>query len=186
MLGAEQETWLLRGLGTQACRWTAVAQGDVFAPLDLLDQDGLQLSQDSWDGFFATRQRILDTIRERKIGNAVCLGGDIHSFYAGHVKADPLNEQSQPLLSEIVTTSVSAGGGGEARYRSGQRMVRQQPFATYWDNRWRGYVLNEVTASGWRADLRKVEDVRLPDSQVSLLDRLEIESGQVGVTVTRR
>jgi alkaline phosphatase D len=181
LLGAEQEKWLLRGLGTQRCRWTVLAQPGVFAPLDMLEDEGLQLSQDGWDGFFATRQRILDVLRQRRIANPISLGGDIHSFYAGHVTAEPLSEKSPPLLTEIVATSISAGGGGEERYQAGQRLLRQQPFATYWDNRWRGYVLNEVTHRGWQADLRKVEDVRSPASRVSLLDRLEIDSARVGV-----
>jgi alkaline phosphatase D len=181
MLGAEQEKWLLRGLGTQRCRWNALAQHGVFAPLDMLEDEGLQLSQDGWDGYFASRQRILDVIRQRSISNVVCLGGDIHTFYAGHVTAEPLNAGSKPLVTEIVTTSISAGGGGEERYQSGQRLLRQQPFASYWENRWRGYTLNEVTHNSWRADLRKVIDVRDPDSPVAPLDRLTIEAGRVGV-----
>jgi alkaline phosphatase D len=180
ILGSEQETWLLRGLGTQQCRWTALAQPGVFAPLDMLENEGLQLSQDGWDGFFATRQRILNVLAQRSIANPICLGGDIHSFYAGHVNAEPLNEKSRRVMTEIVTTSISAGGGGEERYKAGQRLLTQQPFAAYWDNRSRGYVLNEVRHKGWRADLRKVEDVRSSTSKVSLLDRLEVEAGRVG------
>ena len=181
LLGAQQEKWLLRGLGSQRSRWTVLGQSGVFAPLDLLEDEGLQLVQDGWDGFFAGRQRILDVLRQRNIANAVTLGGEIHTFYAGHVNAEPLNEKSKPLITEIITTSVSAGGGGEERYQSGQRLIAQQPFATYWDNRWRGYTLNEVTHKGWQADLRKVEDVRVPASPVNLLTRLEIEAGRVGL-----
>jgi alkaline phosphatase D len=181
LLGTEQEKWLLRGFGTQRCRWTVLAQQTAFAPLDMLEDEGLQLSQDGWDGYFASRQRILDVIRDRGLSNVVCLGGDIHSFYAGYVTAEPLNAQSKALLTEIVTTSISAGGGGEERYQTGQRLLRQQPFASYWDNRWRGYVLNEVTQREWQADLRKVSDVRVPTSAVASLNRLEIEAGRVGV-----
>ena len=186
LLGAEQEKGLLRGLGLQRCRWTVLAQHGVFAPLDMLEEDGLQLSQDGWDGYFATRQRILDVLRERAIPNAISLGGDIHSFYAGHVTAEPLNAASSPVLTEIVTTSVTASGGGEERYQSGQRLLRQQPFASYWDNRWHGYVLNEVSQQGWQADLRKVDSVRIPNSSISLLDRLEVMAGRVGVHVKKR
>lgn len=186
MLGQEQETWLLRGLGGRRSRWTVIVQPGIFGPLDLVDQEGLQLSQDGWDSYFATRQRILNVIQQRKIENAVALGGDIHSYYAGHVHAEPLNEKSPPLLTEIVTTSISAGGGGEERYQAGQKLLRQQPFASYWDNRRRGYMLNEVDYGGWKADLRVVDDVRTPDGKVSLLDRLEITAGKVGFADARQ
>jgi alkaline phosphatase D len=181
VLGSEQEKWLLRGLGTQSCRWTVLGQQTVFAPLDMLEEEGLQLLQDAWNGYFASRRRILDVIRDRALSNVVALGGDIHTFYAGHVTAEPLNPESKPLLTEIVGTSISAGGGGDQRYLAGQHLLRQQPFASYWDNRWRGYVLNEVTHRGWQADLRKVIDVRVPTSAVASLDRLEIEAGRVGI-----
>jgi alkaline phosphatase D len=181
MLGAAQEKWLLRGLGTQRCRWTVLAQQTVFGPLDMLENEGLQLNFDGWDSYFASRQKILDVVRDRSIPNVVCLGGDLHTFYAGHVNAEPLNAESKPLLTEIVTTSITASGGGEQRYQAGQRLLIQQPFATYWDNRWRGYVLNEVTQKEWRAELRKVNDVRTPTSPVAVLETLSIEAGRVGI-----
>lgn len=81
-----------------------------MAPFDFLEGEGKAYDMDGWDGFTATRQRILDHIAKAGISNPVALGGNIHSYYAGVVNRIAADPESEALLSEIVATSISSQG----------------------------------------------------------------------------
>ena len=109
------------------------------------------------------------------------LGGNIHAFYAGLLHADPFDPASEPLATEIVCTSISAGGGGEERYRHVNDQLAENRFARFFDNRQRGYLLCDVGQQSWETRLRVVDDVRDPQSPASTLARLVIENGKVDI-----
>lgn len=186
MLGREQEEWLSSGFGTSGASWNALVQGTVLAPFDYAAGDRVRYDSDGWDNYIGNRHRLLRMIEERRPANPVSLGGNIHAYYAGLVHADPYDATTSPLLSEFVTTSVSAPGGADERHAATTAQFSENAFARFFENRWRGYTLCDVTPREWRATLRVVDDVTRMDSGSRTLCELAVLAGKVGIESSRR
>jgi alkaline phosphatase D len=148
-----------------------------MAPFDLAPGLERRFEADGWESYPANRQRILDVIKERRVANAVSLGGNIHAFYAGTVHADPNDADSQPLISEFVSTSVSATGGGDERHRNINGRAAENPSMRYFENRKRGYLWCDVDRNRWRTEFRAVDDVTNVASAVTSIKELVVEAG---------
>jgi alkaline phosphatase D len=181
LLGSDQEAWLTRGFGRAGATWNTLVQTTLMAPFDYLVGEEVGYDLDDWNSFNAPRQRILDLISQRRPSNPVILGANIHAFYAGVLHADPFDSASVPLATELISTSISASGGGEERYRQVNDQFAENPFARFFDNRQRGYLLCDLTHESWQTQLRVVADVRDPVSPASTLETLVIESGTVDI-----
>ena len=182
MLGRKQEEWLGRGFGNSGAKWNTLVQSTYMAPFDYIKGADTGYKTDGWDGYAASRQRILDMIVNKRIENPVSVGGEIHAYYAGVVNANALNFGSPPVLSEMLCTSISSGGGGDQRYRETLDLFSENPFARYFENRYRGYALCIVNHQRWHTQLRVIEDVKDPVSPGSTLKELVIEAGKVEVS----
>ena len=182
MLGLEQEDWLRQGLGHSGAKWNTLVQSTYMAPFDYVQGADTGYKTDGWDGYAASRQRILDMIVNKHIENPVSIGGEIHAFYAGVVNADAFDFYSPPALSEVLCTSISSGGGGDQRYTETLDLFSENPFARFFENRVRGYALCNVNHRRWHTALRAIEDVQDPTSPGSTLKELVIEAGKVEVS----
>jgi alkaline phosphatase D len=181
MLGREQERWLRRGFGHAGVKWNTLVQTAYMAPFDYIQGADRGYKTDGWDGYAATRQRILDLIVDKGISNPIALGGEIHAFYAGIVNAKAFDFDSPAALSELVCTSLTSSGGGEERYKKTIDLFSENPFARFFENRVRGYTLCDVNHQRWHATLRMIENVQDPNSSGSTLKELVIEDGVVDV-----
>ena len=181
MLGREQEDWLRRGIGNSGATWNTLVQTTYMAPFDYIRGTDTGYKTDGWDGYAASRQRILDMIVNKRIKNPIAIGGEIHAFYAGIVNANAFDFDSPPALSEVVCTSISSGGGGDQRHRETLDLFSENPFARFFENRVRGYALCNVNHERWHTALRAIEDVQEPASPGSTLKELVIETGKVDV-----
>jgi alkaline phosphatase D len=119
MLGPEQLQWLLDGLSASSATWKIIGQQVVFHQWQLVGAPqaaggGVQLNGDSWDGYQAERQVIIDYLRDNRINNVVVLSGDVHSSWVADVTDDPNNPAAYNPLSggsvavEFVTTSITS------------------------------------------------------------------------------
>ena len=111
MLGAEQRDWLLNELATTKARWNVLAQQTGFAPFNrstVLGAPNYATTSptDSWDGYVAERQRILDWMVERGTENPVVLTGDTHQHWVRNVPADYRDLASPPVATELLGTSA--------------------------------------------------------------------------------
>lgn len=183
LLGAAQESWLARGFGFYGAKWNVLTQTTLLAPFDFLAGPGRAHDMDGWDGFAAGRQRLLDLVAARGAANPVSIGGNIHATYAGVVPGDAADPASAPVMSEIVGTSVSSPGGGDGRHKATHAQFPENPFARYFENRRRGYILCDVDHAAWTARFRAVANVRDPTSPSSTAATFTIESGKVDVAV---
>ena len=183
LLGTEQEQWLAEGLGHSGARWNCLVQATVMAPLDLGKGKDVRHEADSWDNYEAARGRIVDIIRARQLENVVSLGGNIHAFYAGVMYDPQAGGTGDAILSELVTTSVTAGGGGIGRYNAVHGRLDRNPGIQFFENRYRGYLWLAVEPSHMEAVLRVVDDVTHRDGAARTLAELRIDSGRSGVTV---
>jgi alkaline phosphatase D len=178
ILGDAQERWLADGLAGSTARWQIIAQQVFFSPRFFPPGDEIQL--DSWDGFPANRQRLLNTLRERRIRNPVVLTGDVHSSWAAELKADFADPRSATLGAELVGTSISSGGNGSDRHCDTDLILTGNPHLKFFDNH-RGYVRCTVTPDHLRADYRVVPYVKRPGAPVHTRASFQVDDGRPGL-----
>src|SRR5216684_8612328 len=177
ILGRAQERWLDGRLATSRARWNVLAQQTRMAQMDELPGPGRRAWTDSWDGYPAARQRLLDSIAARKIHNPVVIGGDIHAFNVCQLKADFDDPGSAVVASEFVGTSITSQGWPQERINE---YLPDNPHVLYADSRYRGYVRVDLTEQRWLADLRAMQTVQQRDSACSTLASFVVEDGKPG------
>jgi alkaline phosphatase D len=180
--GAAQEAWLLDGLESSRARWNVLAQQVFFAQRDYEAGPGPgSFSMDSWDGYVASRERILGFVEERRVANPVVLTGDVHQHWAADLKADFADPDSATLGSELVCTSITSNGDGSDEIPAANQVVlAESPHVRYNRNR-RGYVRCVVDRAQWRADFRTVPYVKRPGAPVGTDRSFVIEAGRPGL-----
>jgi alkaline phosphatase D len=185
MLGAAQRDWLLEDLATTKARWNVVAQQTGFAPFNRAigtappdySVPGATAGPDSWDGYVAERQRLLDWLVEQGTSNPVVLTGDTHQHWVRNVPADFRDLSSQSVATEFAGTSISTNGDPSepfVRYAE-----PNNPHILFRSNK-RGYVRCTLTPELWTSEYRAVTTVRQPDTTASTLASFVIENGRAG------
>lgn len=177
LLGTQQEHWLLHGLTTSKARWNVIAQQYLVAELRQAVDTQESFWSDGWDGYAATRQRLLNTLAERKPANPIFLGGDIHSFWVTDLKSDFRNPASPILASEFVGTSISSNGIPDDRVSA---VLPNNPHIKFFESRLRGYVRCTITRDRWLSELRAVDTVKQKQSSIRTLAAFVVEAGKPG------
>ena len=179
MLGLAQENWLGLGLGRSKARWNMIAQDVLMAQLRQKMPDGdVGFWTDDWDGFPASRRRLLRRIAETRVTNPVVVGGDIHAFFANDLRVDFDDPNSPVVASEFVGTSVSASG---PNYEAFAAVLPDNPHVRFFDSRKRGYVSVDVDTKQMTVRLRAISDVTDPKANISTLRTFAVENGRPGV-----
>jgi len=182
MLGAEQRGWLLEELATTKARWNVLAQQTAFAPF--FRENPLPRSfptgADTWDGYVAERQAILNWMVEHGTPNPVVLTGDSHQNWVRNVPPDFRNFDGPPVATEFMGTSISTNGdpsltGRFVRYQDDP----ENPHIMFRNNN-RGYVRCTLTPDSWTSVFRTVSTVRQPEATTSTLATFAIENGRAG------
>ncbi|WP_199622012.1 alkaline phosphatase D family protein [Paenibacillus alkalitolerans] len=177
LMGAEQERWLLEGLGNSKSHWNVMAQQVFFAKRDFKGGTGEEVSMDAWDGYPANRDRILNFIKEKGISNFVVLTGDVHNSWANEIKADFADPSSSSIGVEFVGTSISSGGDGSEANAVSETVMAENPHIKFHNN-FRGYVRCTVTPEIWLADYRTVPYVSRPGAPIATRASFIVESGK--------
>lgn len=179
MLGWEQEAWLDQGLARSRAQWNVIAQDLLVAPLLQRDPTSQALGHwtDGWDGYMATRERVLASIQRRQARNPVFWGGDIHSFWVTDLHARADDPDSPIIASEFVGTSVTSDG---PPYDAFNAILPLNPHVRFFDSRQRGYVAVELSEQQMLTHLRVISDARDPNASVSTLKSFVVESGRAG------
>ncbi len=175
LLGAAQERWLEQSLAAGGGQWTVLGQQTVFGQRDFKPGEGLSVSNDGWDGYTAARTRVTDALQHHQVRNPVFLGGDVHSNWVGHVKADYARAQSKAVGVEFCGTSITSRGGGNDGL---PETLAENPHFVFADRERRGYGVAEFTPKGLTVRLRAVDDATQPDSGVQTLATFAVEPGQ--------
>ncbi|MES2723627.1 MAG: alkaline phosphatase D family protein [Pseudomonadota bacterium] len=176
LLGSTQEAWLLETLGKSKAQWNLLAQQTLFSELQLGDpanQATRAYSSDGWDGYPATRGRILQRWREAGVSNPIALGGDIHAFAAADLQETP---GGPAVGTEFVGGSISSLGGGEV----GPYAAKNAHIKLY-DSTVRGYGRVDLSAKDSRLTFRSVENALVPTSPIRDLASFALENGRPGV-----
>jgi alkaline phosphatase D len=175
LLGTAQERWLAQSLARNTGRWTVLGQQTVFGLRDFKPGPEISVSNDGWDGYSAARSRVTDALQRHSVSNPVLLGGDVHSNWVGHVKADYARPDSAAVGVEFCGTSLTSRGGSNDRL---PETLAENPHFVFADRERRGYGVAEFTPKQMRVALRAVDDVARADSGITTLAQFVVEAGQ--------
>lgn len=169
ILGETQEAWLRDQLTASQATWRIVGQQVIFAQWTL---GGTALNADAWDGYSASRDRVLDTIQDNGLDNVVVLTGDVHSAWVFDVPrdgfADAYDEATGEgsLAVEFVCSSVTS----PAVNVPASVLVDGNPHLKYGDLARRGYMVLDVTAERTHCTMWAFDDgVESPDDQAPVV-----------------
>jgi alkaline phosphatase D len=178
MIGLAQENWLGIGLARSKAKWNVIAQDVLMAQLRQKTASGdFGFWTDDWDGFPASRQRLLQRIAQTRVPNPVVIGGDIHAFLANDLRVDFDDPKSPVVATEFVGTSISSAG---PPYDAIAASLPDNPHVRFFESRKRGYVSVDVDARQMAARLRAISDVTDPKASVSTLRTFAVENGRPG------
>ncbi|NBE55831.1 alkaline phosphatase D family protein [Streptomyces boluensis] len=178
--GAGQERWLLDGWRGSDALWNVVPQQVVVSErrLDLTEQP--KLSMDAWDGYRASRARVLDGAAAAGVDNLLVLTGDVHVGYAFDIKKDFADPDSRTVGTEIVATSISSGKDGAEKPATWDTYMKANPHLKHFDGR-RGYVTVALGTEAARADFKTVSAVTTPGAPISTAASFVTEAGNPGL-----
>ncbi|WP_306337053.1 alkaline phosphatase [Streptomyces sp. KL118A] len=178
--GATQERWLIDGWRRSRALWNVVPQQVTFSErrLDLNAQ--AKLSMDAWDGYRASRKRVLAGARAAGLDNLMVLTGDVHVGYAFDIKADFDDPSSKTVGTEIVATSIASGKDGADKPANWDTYMKANPHLKFYNGR-RGYVTVALGSDSARADFKTVPMVSKPGAPISTAASFVTEAGNPGL-----
>lgn len=160
ILGFDQEAWLTEKLGASRAPWKLIGNQVMMAQLTIL------YNADAWDGYPASRERLLSFIEGKELSGVVVLTGDIHMSWASELALDPLDPQSyDPETSEgavaveFTTPAVTSPGLTEEAAKRAEPLVLAAPHVRYAQLSRRGYLLIDVDAERLLAEYYHFERV---------------------------
>ncbi|MYV65440.1 alkaline phosphatase [Streptomyces sp. SID2131] len=180
LTGATQERWLIDGWSRSRARWNVLPQQVVLAERRDRSTADFKLSMDSWDGYPASRQRILAGAEAAGVENLMVLTGDVHVSYGLDLKADFRDPASRTVGTEIVTTSITSGKDGADRPSNHDKLMRANPHLRFFNGR-RGYVKVSLGRESARADFRTVPYVTTPGAPLTTAASFVTEAGNPGL-----
>jgi alkaline phosphatase D len=177
LLGDAQEKWLQAGLERSQARWNVLAQQTLMAQLDRLPGPGATHWTDAWDGYPAARRRLLDFIAERKPGNPLVIGGDVHSHWVCDLKQDFERPDSPVVATEFCGTSITSQSWAQAR---NVELLADNPHVRFASSERRGYVLMELSEKDCHVRLRGIDNEKLRTTGIATQASFVVESGRPG------
>lgn len=170
MLGEEQEAWLYQQLRHSPATWNVLAQ-----QVPLFEDPNVGLPADKWNGYRASRQRLMDVFASDRVRNPLVITGDVHRNFAADLKTDWDNPDAPAVGSEFVGTSISSGGDGQSvtKYDPDSN----NPHVKFENTGDRGYVRVTLSRSELCTDYRVVDTVEQPESAIRTLASFAVEAG---------
>ena len=178
LLGAEQERWLADGWDTTR-PWNLLAQQTLMARFSWSEPafgTGVYWT-DGWDGYAASRNRLLGTVAERRVPGVVVLGGDVHSNYVADLKPDYDDDRSPVVATQFCGTSISSLSLAQSRIDAARTF---NPHIRYGRGDQRGYVRFRLDAKELEAQLRVVDRPLDPASGVTTAARFVVDPAKPG------
>lgn len=194
LLGEEQEAWFLRELEKsqkRSTRWRFVGQQVMFGQLVNATQAGVcAFNTDQWDGYAASRARVLSTLASKSIDNVVILTGDIHSSWAMDIVGNPFDPAQYDaatgrgsLAVEFVTPGVTSPAIEDPLIAAAlaQQVLATHPHMKFVELYRRGYLLLDVTPERVQAEWYHVVTLSEPLADADLGAVFVTESGSAHV-----
>ena len=132
---------------------------------------------DGWDGYAPARQRLLQTVVDRRVPGVVVLGGDVHAHYVADLKVDFDDARAPVVATEFCGTSIASRGAAQERV---DEALRLNPHVRYGRSDRRGYVACRIDGETLHASLMVVDKPEDPASAVSVAARFVVEAARPG------
>ncbi|MBC6460978.1 alkaline phosphatase D family protein [Actinomadura sp. HBU206391] len=181
--GHEQERWLIDGFRRSRARWDILGQQVFFAQRDNNAGPAKITSQDGWDGYVASRQRITKGWVDARVRNPIVLTGDVHAHWASELKLDYDDPTSKTVGAELVATSITTGGNGADSDPADQPFLAINPHLKFYNNQ-RGYVMTRIDRDEMKADFKVLAQVSTPGAEAYTKATYVIEDGVPGLNQT--
>lgn len=190
LLGFEQESWLETNLAQaqqQGVTWKLLGQQVQMMQIRTF---GHYVNKDSWDGYQAARNRLLDFIGRESIDNVAILTGDVHSSWAAEITKDPYDFKKYNFFTsegaqavEFVTPSVTSPtipvpGLQQLVGDAAKALQLENPHIKYIDFKNRGFVRLTITKEKMQADWFHVPVVGIPNKDLYLGWSMYVKAGQ--------
>ena len=179
LLGAAQEKWLMDGLRRSRTGWNLLAQQIPVARLDRVPGPDRGYSMDKWDGYQASRSRLLQFLGARKPSNPVVLAGDVHNNWVNDLRVNIDDPRTPIVATEFVGTSITSGGDGSNMSPLMQAMAAENECVRFCNDQ-RGYVRFDLKAKELRADFRVLDYVTRPGSPIRTRASFVVEDQRPG------
>ncbi|MCC3765813.1 alkaline phosphatase D family protein [Glycomyces sp. TRM65418] len=163
--GEAQEEWLIDGFHSSKARWDVIGQQVFFTQRDGNAGPVLNTSMDGWDGYAASRQRIIDGWMEAGVRNPVVLTGDVHTHWAGEILNGFPDTDGESVGVELVATSITSGGNGVDSVPEDNASLKINPHIKF-RNAQRGYVETVITRDQMDVNFQVVPEVTTQDAPV--------------------
>lgn len=194
--GTDQEDRLKDALTSSGPLWNVVANQVPMFEFDN-DYDDVQGDYpdpaydsyyvEAWDGYGASRNRVLKHLADNRVSNPVVISGDMHCAWAADLKYNDAHpedsfrrDDSTIIGTEFTGTSVSTtlSQGWKDTYRGA---LPSNEHVKYFDDRQGGYVLCTVNDRYWRSDFRLADSLNSSTSLVRTVASRYAWSGAPGV-----
>ena len=143
LLGPIQEARFLSHLQTlqeEGVRWKVVGQQVVFAPWT----DGKSsFNPDSWEGYRASRRKVLEHIATNDIQDTVILSGDVHSAWGMEVPDDAGTRRAVEFVAPAISSPPLATNSPQLRALV-EGAPKVAPHVKYANGDHNGYLLVEL------------------------------------------
>ena len=160
ILGAAQESWLfdaLRSSKQAGTAWRVLGQQVMFSRIVPPGQS-VMLS-DTWEGYQASRDRVLDLLETERIRDVAILSGDLHSSWAFDVARNPWSGYQGAtgegsLAVEFLAPAISSPPlfSSPGRRELAPFLRALSPHLKFLDGDSRGYVLLDITKTEMRGE----------------------------------
>jgi alkaline phosphatase D len=183
LLGMAQERWLAEGWDPQR-PWNLLAQQSLMARASSRavtepgsDADTGRYWTDSWDGYAASRRRLLQAASDRRVKNLVVLGGDVHAHFVADLKVDYDSPKSPVMASEFCGSSISSHGQSQRRT---DELLQHNPHLHYGRSDQRGYMAFRLDERQLDAQLMAVVNPQDAGSATQVAARFVVEADRPG------
>ncbi|MCH0563039.1 MULTISPECIES: alkaline phosphatase [unclassified Streptomyces] len=180
MTGDAQERWLIDGWRSSSALWNVMPQQVCFAQRRFNLDAVSTVSMDAWDGYPASRRRVMDAARAAGLDNWLVLSGDVHVGYAFDLKEDFDDPGSRTVGTELTCTSIASGRDGSVRPDNWDTLMTANPHMRFYNGK-RGYVRVDLGHDAARADFRTVSAVTRPGAPVTTAASFVTEVGEPGL-----
>lgn len=183
-LGATQEEWLIDQLATSKATWNILANPVMFGGCNVGTADKPEYGRDTWDGYPAARQRIVDAIVSNKVSNPVVVTGDWHAGFGIDVtspvggsgslapNAPKLADGAKPpvIMPEFLVTSITT-----INFPTDYTAINPQQ--RYFVGPGHGYAVATITADQMTCAFKYVADEWDPATAIARTDTFVVDAG---------
>ncbi|HVE49028.1 MAG TPA: alkaline phosphatase D family protein [Casimicrobiaceae bacterium] len=178
LLGDAQERWFAQQMRESTSHWSMIAQPTLMAEADRRGAPSDAYWMDGWDGYTASRTRLLDSLAMQRNRNALVIGGDVHAFWAADLRRDFAATKSPVLATEFTSGAITSQGLSAA---SIENLRARNPHLRYGSADRRGYGVITLEHERCNVEFRAVDDEKEPSSTARTLAKFEVVSGKPGV-----